>query len=147
MMSFPTAATVTAALAVIPAAVAAYHKLTEVLRPLLQRRRLRVVILATAATLPGATAFAGSLRCQGYREVAVTTVVEAAVGAQAVVAWEVAGADVPSVIKASQVAPEATLLVLTYDALQGLPRGPKWLLCNSPVRLRGDLAAVAESTP
>lgn len=86
-MTFPTATTIAAALAVIPAAVAAYTKLTEVLRPLLQRR------------------------------------------------------------KASQVAPEATLLVLTYDALQGLPRGPKWLLCNSPVRLRGDLAAIAESTP
>lgn len=144
-MTFPTAATITAALAVIPAAVAAYTKLTEVLRPLLQRRKLRVVILATTATLPGATAFASSLRSQGYREVAVTTVVEAAIGAQAVVAWEVGGSDVPSVIKASQVAPEATLLVLTYDALQGLPRGPKWLLCNSPVRLRGDLAAVAEA--
>lgn len=147
MMSFPTAATVTAALAVIPAAVAAYHKLTEVLRPLLQRRRLRVVILATAATLPGATAFAGSLRGQGYREVAVTTVVEAAVGAQAVVVWEATSAEVPAAIKASHVAAEATLMVLTYDALQGLPRGPRWLLCNSPVRLRGDLAAVAESTP
>ena len=144
-MTFPTATTITAALAVIPAAVAAYTKLTEDLRPLLQRRKLRVVILATTATLPGATAFASSLRSQGYREVAVTTVVEAAIGAQAVVAWEVGGSDVPSVIKASQVAPEATLLVLTYDALQGLPRGPKWLLCNSPVRLRGDLAAVAEA--
>lgn len=144
-MSFPTAATITAALAVIPAAVAAYTKLTEVLRPLLQRRRLRVVILATAATLPGATVFASSLRGQGYREVAVTTVVEAAIGAQAVVVWEATSAEVPAAIKASQVAAEATLLVLTYDAIQGLPRGPKWLLCNSPVRLRGDLAAVAEA--
>ena len=144
-MTFPTAATITAALAVIPAAVAAYTKLTEVLRPLLQRRRLRVVILATTTTLPGATAFASSLRGQGYREVAVTTVVEAAIGAQAVVVWEATSAEVPAAIKASQVAPEATLLVLTYDALQGLPRGPKWLLCNSPVRLRGDLAAVAEA--
>lgn len=144
-MTFPTATTITAALAVIPAAVAAYHKLTEVLRPLLQRRRLRVVILATAPTLPGATAFASSLRGQGYREVAVTTVVEAAIGAQAVVVWEATSAEVPAAIKASQVAAEATLLVLTYDALQGLPRGPKWLLCNSPVRLRGDLAAVAEA--
>ena len=146
-MTFPTAATVTAALAVIPTAVAAYTKLTEVLRPLLQRRKLRVVILATTATLPGATSFASSLRGQGYREVAVTTVVEAAIGAQAVVVWEATSAEVPGAIKASQVAAEATLLVLTYDALQGLPRGPKWLLCNSPVRLRGDLAAVAESTP
>lgn len=146
-MTFPTATTIAAALTVIPAAVAAYTKLTEVLRPLLQRRRLRVVILATAATLPGATAFASSLRGQGYREVAVTTVVEAAIGAQTVVVWEAISADVPAAIKASQVAAEATLLVLTYDALQGLPRGPKWLLCNSPVRLRGDLAAIAESTP
>lgn len=40
----------------------------------------------------------------------------------------------------------ASATILTA-ALQGLPRGPKWLLCNSPVRLRGDLAAIAESTP
>lgn len=143
-MTFPTTATITAALAVIPAAVAAYTKLTEVLRPLLQRRKLRVVVLATTATLPGATTFAGSLRGQGYREVAVTTVVEAAVGAQAVVVWEATSAEVPSAIKASQVAAETTVLILTYDALQGLPRGPRWLLCNSPIRLRGDLAAIAE---
>ena len=67
--------------------------------------------------------------------------------AQAVVVWEATSAEVPAAIKASQVAAEATCLILTYDALQGLPRGPRWLLCNSPIRLRADLAAVAESTP
>lgn len=41
-------------------------------------------------------------------------------------------------------APDATILVLTYDTLQ-LPRSPRLLLSNSPIRLRADIAAVAEA--
>lgn len=107
--------------ATVPAVATAYLKGREALSPLLSRRSLRVVIVATEEKQP-----------------------EAAGGAHAVVMWELGASDVPTALRAAAASPEAIMCVLTYDALQGLPRGPKWLLCNSPVRLRGDLAAIAE---
>lgn len=130
--------------ATVPAIATAYLKGREALAPLLSRRVLRVVIVAAEDKQVAAIAFANSLRGRGYREVAVTRVPEAAAQAQAVVMWEPADKDV--VLRATAAAPEATVCVLTYEALQGLPRGAKWLLCNSPVRLRGDLAAIAEGS-
>lgn len=130
--------------ATVPAVATAYLKGREALSPLLSRRSLRVVIVATEEKQPAAIAFANALRGRGYREVALTRVPEAAGGAHAVVMWELGASDVPTALRAAAASPEAIMCVLTYDALQGLPRGPKWLLCNSPVRLRGDLAAIAE---
>lgn len=130
--------------ATVPALATAYVKGREALAPLLSRRSLRVVIVASEDKQTGAIAFANALRGRGYREVFVTRVPEAAAQAQAVVLWELGSADVANALRAAAVAPEATVCVLTYEALQGLPRGAKWLLCNSPVRLRGDLAAIAE---
>lgn len=130
--------------ATVPALATAYIKGREALAPLLSRKSLRVVLVASEEKQAGAITFANALRSRGYGEVAVTRVPEAAAGAQAVVLWEIGVADVALAQRAAAVAPEASICVLTYDALQGLPRGPKWLLCNSPVRLRGDLAAIAE---
>ena len=128
--------------ATVPAIATAYLKGREALAPLLSRRSLRVVLVAAVEKQAGAIAFANALRTRGYREVFVTKVPEAAAQAQAVVMWEPADKDM--VLRAAAVAPEATMCVLTYDPMQGIPRGSKWLLCNSPVRLRGDLAAIAE---
>lgn len=128
--------------ATVPAIATAYLKGREALAPLLSRRSLRVVLVAAEEKQAGAIAFANALRARGYREVFVTKVPEAAAQAQAVVMWEPADKDL--VLRAAAVAPEATMCVLTYDPMQGIPRGPKWLLCNSTVRLRGDLAAIAE---
>lgn len=141
-MTTTTITTISAALAIIPAAAAAYHKLAEVLAPLLRRRALVVRVLAPAAKLADATAFAARLRACGYRDVTVTTEPAAVVSAQVVVTWE---CDAKAAMGASAVAPEATVCVLTYEPLQGLPRGPKWLVSNSPTRLQGDLSAIAES--
>lgn len=128
--------------ATIPAIATAYLKGREALAPLLSRRSLRVVLVASEDKQAAAVAFANALRSRGYREVCVTRVPEAAAQAQAVVMWETGDKDL--ILRAAAVAPEAMMCVLTYDPIQGLPRGPKWLLCNSPVRLRGDLAAIAE---
>ena len=74
-MTFPSTATITAALTVIPVAVAAYTKLTEVLRPLLQRRKLRVLVadqdLADRLVKPDAKASINDLPEQGSAQPAV----------------------------------------------------------------------------
>ena len=141
-MTSTTITTISAALALIPAAVTAYFKLAEVLAPILRRRSLVVRVLAPSAKLADAMAFAARLRSCGYREVAVTTEAAAVLAAQVVVTWE---CDAQTAIMAARHAPEATVCVLTYEPLQGLPRGPKWLVSNSPTRLQNDLSALAEA--
>lgn len=137
--------TLTALLALAPAAVATYLKLVEVLRPLLARRKLRVAILAAEAVDRDARAYLDSLRKQGYTEATITRSPQSCAGMRAVVLWCPAPAEAAATLAAVQAsAPEATVLLLTYDRLD-VRLGPGVLLANSAVRLRSDLAAVAEA--
>jgi hypothetical protein len=60
-VSFITAI-VTAIVTVIPLAVAAFLKLQEALKPILQKRKLKVIVLCTETTQAAAAAFLMSLR-------------------------------------------------------------------------------------
>ena len=119
-------------------------KLQEALKPILQKRKLKVIVLCTEATQAAAAAFLMSLRAAGYSEAAITRLPLSCVGYKAVVVWH------PTVESAAQTvgevqlaAPEAYQLILTYPNLQ-VPRGEKVLISNSELRLRGDIEQVAD---
>lgn len=131
--------------ALVPAAVGAWAKLAEVLRPLLQRRRLRLAIVSPGIHLDGEIrAFLATLRKQGYRDVTMMRGGASAAGYQAVVLWcPPKGVEAAYLAEVDAAAPDAKVLVLTYEQLQ-LPRSPRVLLSQSPTRLWMDIAAVAE---
>ena len=147
MASLTILPTITAIIALVPAAVASWLKLREVLAPLLARRSLRVALVADEDGEQSAGLFADSLRKQGYRKVYVTRDSSAVLGMQAVVLWTPSRLRAPGALSAAQqVAPSATVLLLTYERLEGVQLAPRVLLSNSEVRLRSDLSAVAEAT-
>lgn len=138
--------TLAALIALVPAAVAAWLKLSEVLRPLLARRRLRVAVVSLPED-KDAAALVESLRRSGYRDAWLTHAPGAGgvTGAGAVVLHTLPPATAGAVLADVQAAaPLATVLVLTYERLE-VKLGARVLLANSPVRLRGDLAAIAEA--
>ena len=137
--------TLTALCALIPVLIGAYLKLQEVLRPLLARRSLRLAILATEAQDRDARAFLESLRRGGYRLATMTRAGLSCVGQQAVVVWCPDPATAAATLAEVQAAaPDATVLLLTYDRLD-VRLSRQVLLSNSPLRLRGDVQAVAEA--
>ena len=111
------------------------------------RRSIRVAIWCPKDRAAGALGLAAQLRASGYREVVVTHDFIATATAQVVVCWEVKQSEVSAVASLQEVAPESYRLVYTLEGLQGVPRGPQWLLSNSPVRLLGDLSALADMLP
>lgn len=141
-----TQAAVTAILTVLPLLIAAYLRLVEVLRPLLQRRRLRIAILAAESVDAPARAFLASLRRAGYVEATITRSALSCLGQQAVILWQPDPDEAERLAgEVRDTAPEATLLVLTHGRLpQHLVA--QVLLSNSALRLRSDVAAVAEAT-
>jgi hypothetical protein len=116
----------------------------DAIAPLLGRRKLRVVVLAERDRLDAAESFAKRLREGGYQDVQVTAAPHSVLGARAVVVWH------PSVdaaagmcSTAADAAPSATQLVLTHERLT-VALNEKRLLANSEIRLRSDLAILAE---
>ena len=137
--------TLTAICALVPLVVGAWLKLQEVLRPLLARRSLRLVVLATEAQDRDARAFLESLRKGGYRLSTMTRAGLSCTGQQAVVLWCPEAATAAATLTEVQAAaPDATVLLLTYDRLD-VRLGKQVLLSNSPLRLRADVQAVAEA--
>ena len=142
-VSFVTAI-VTAIVTVIPLAVAAFLKLQEALKPILQKRKLKVIVLCAEATQAAAAAFLMSLRAAGYSEAAITRLPLSTTGYKAVVVWHpIAETAASTVAEVQLAAPEAYQLILTYPNLQ-VPRGEKVLISNSELRLRGDIEQVAD---
>jgi hypothetical protein len=117
----------------------------KAIAPLLGRKRLKVVVLVERDRLQPAQAFAESLRSSGgFQDVVVTASPHAAVGAKAVIVWHPSVEVAPSMCStAVDAAPDATQLVLTHERLT-LVLNEKRLLANSEIRLRGDLAVLAE---
>lgn len=116
----------------------------DALAPLLGRRKIKVVVLAERERFDAAEAFAKSLRDGGYQDVQVTGVPAAAIGARAVIVWHPspdAAAGICST--AGDAAPGATQLVLTHERLT-VQLNERRLLANSEIRLRSDLAILAE---
>jgi hypothetical protein len=116
----------------------------DAIAPLLRRRKLKVVVLAERERIDAAEAFAKSLREGGYQDAQVTCVPHSVLGARAVVVWH-PGVDAASGMcsTAADAAPSATQLVLTHERLT-LVLNEKRLLSNSEIRLRSDLAILAE---
>lgn len=116
----------------------------DALAPLLGRRKIKVVVLAERERIDAAEAFAKSLREGGYQDVQVTGVPHSVLGARAVIVWHPSVEAAPGICStAADAAPSATQLVLTHDRLTVLLH-EKRLLANSEIRLRSDLAILAE---
>lgn len=116
----------------------------KAIAPLLGRKSLRVLVLTDESRQPGAVAFAESLRRTGYREVAVSRSPHSAVEKNVVIVWHPdpsTAAD--TCAQADAAAPEAIQLVLTHPRLD-VELHEKRLLSQSEIRLRGDLATIAE---
>lgn len=133
------------ALGLAAPAVAAYTQIMGVLRPLLRRRALRVIICPRESETARAISFAEQLRRDGYRSVTTTWSEVAMAGAQCVVVWlpepETAAKLVATV---QRVAPEAMVVIYTHERLHDVTFGERQMLVQSAVRLRSDLAAIAE---
>lgn len=138
-----TIATVSAALAAAWPKIAAARR---ALGPLLGRRDLRVAVLAERPGLADAQAFAASLRAAGYRDVLVTSSPHGVAGIAAVVIWHPSAdtvADTVATVDATT--PAATVLILTHKRLPDGLLDDRHLMAQSPLRLRSDLAAVADA--
>jgi hypothetical protein len=120
-------------------------KLWSALAPFLRRRGMPVVVVAGTTSDKDAAAFVASLRTAGYRTVERTRIASAVpASARAVVLWEpapdLAGELIGDVRDAS---PDAEVLVFSTSRLPIAPGAA--LISNSALRLRGDLADVAEA--
>jgi len=130
----------------IPVAVTAYVKLMEVLKPLISRRKAKIAILASEDQRTAATAFLTSLRTQGgYRDVILTHSPATLGDRQIVIVWRPTNPEAQLASDAIRKAsPTAYQLTLSYPRLD-LKLSDQVLCVNSPMRLRGDLAVLAES--
>lgn len=136
-------ASATALLTSIAALGGAAIKLRSTLAPLWRRRDLKVCVVAQRGD-PDARSWTAGLRKAGYRDVALTMAASGCAGAGAVVLYR-PGPDVAVELldEVQAIAPEATVLVLTSDRLPLRP-SDRVLLSQSSIRMRSDLAAVAE---
>lgn len=135
------------------ACIAAIRGLRAAITPITKRAELRPVVFHRREREGEAVSFVASLRAAGYGQACriVTGETEAAeaaglVGAGAVVLWRPRQEDIDAIVLRllPAVAPEAMVLIYTTERLT-LPLGERVLACNSPLRLRGDLAALAET--
>ena len=103
-----------------------------------------VVVVAAAAHDDGAAAFVASLRAAGYRIVERTRKTSIPASTRAVVLWEPPPGSADELVnELRDASPDAEVLVYSTGHLK--PR-PKALVSNSPLRLRGDLADLAEGS-
>jgi hypothetical protein len=122
---------------------AALARARKGLRPLLGRRDLKLAILCTPEHAAAVMAFRASLLSSGYQHVTMTHAVTAAAG-DAILVWRPATATATATVDGLRLAsPMAVLVVYTLDRLD-VRLDERSLLSNSPLRLRGDLATIAE---
>lgn len=125
---------------------AALARARKGLRPLLGRRELRLSILCAPEYSAEVMRFRASLLAAGYQHVTMTHAATAA-GGDAVLVWRPAPPTAAATIEGLRLAsPMAVLVVYTLDRLD-VRLDERSLLSNSPLRLRGDLATVAELGP
>lgn len=125
------------------AAVAA--KLKRGLAPLAAQRAVKVCICApTEASRLEAAAYRRSLIGAGYKHVSLTHGPASATGCDIVLLWKPAVDAAAAIAEAIRVAaPLSYLCLYTLDRLP-IPLDERMMLSNSPLRLRADLATVAE---
>jgi hypothetical protein len=138
--------TLTALLTAVAGLGVPLAKLWSALAPYLRRRSMPIVVVSGSAHDDAAAAFAAQLRVAGYRTVERTRLTSAIpASARAVVLWEPAADLAAEIIDdARDAAPDAEVLVFSTQRLQVKPGSA--LISNSALRLRGDLADLAEGS-
>lgn len=120
-------------------------KLRRGFAPLAAQRAVRVCLCAPADTSQGeARNYRNSLLRSGYKHVALTHAPSAATGYDIVLLWKPTVETSAAIVTAIRsAAPLSYMCLYTLDRLP-VPLDDHMLLSNSPVRLRADLATVAE---
>lgn len=134
---------ITSLATILVALIAVQKDVRDILAPVLRRRRLPIVVVASSAERLDARRFVDKLRASGFRNVEFTHDAMAVLGARAVVLWKPSAAGASMAASAAERAPEAIIMVYSHDRVDGLRLSEQVLACNSQVRLLGDLAAVA----
>lgn len=143
MIGTAIAALITAVATLVAAGIAAYSKLHDALVPLLRRRRFKIAIVVRREHDKDVRRFATLLRDTGYRSVDLTRDPVTVLGRAVVVLWQ-PGQDAQMWSdRARTVAPDATVIAYSHQRVQ-LRLNEQTLAANSLLRVRGDLATLAE---
>jgi hypothetical protein len=137
--------TLTAIAVALTGLIVAVAKLRAVARPLFGRRGLTVAVVAAEDHDDEVAGFIDELEAAGYAGVCRTRIAYAiAPDTRVAVLWRPAEDQAERTLAATRnTAPDAVVLVLSADRLPIRP-ADEVLISNSKIRLRGDLAAVAE---